>query len=580
MIVYAASPTKTLAIVLVTVGIVALLAAIFTLLYIFVFSRNAVKKQVRELERKYSYFEALLMGQDSQYIRRLEIVSHTNLLYVEKYNVYSKKFKDVFDNDGKFAESMIKQLNALISSNQYKNIKLVIADAKKAVAIFEQSVNKLDGELYEILKPEEEARQAIVKLKDNYRRVKQIFYSNNNDLELVSSSFSKIFDRLDNSFVEFDQHIESAEYDEANENLPTIEKVIEALEVALAELPNLCIMVQSVIPEKIDQLTNEYNAVEKRGVPLFNLSYRHKVEVWNNTLENLKQRLINLQTAGVKEEIDRIQNQIEDVKSKLNTEVDDKTVFEEAADKLYKSAINLEKEFLKICSLLPEVEKIYKIGDEQHAQINELKQSMNNLGSSKRTLDNYIHSGTKQPYSILRKKLDELQQDYDVAEKGINDFKTYIDSLRTSCEEAYTLIFVYYYRCKQAEATLREIGIDAFAEQYHDSIEACYELLNEIDQTLKVQPIDVPFVNAKVEELKNIANHFFDDVEDKYREQQLAESAIVYANRDRNHQTDVHQQLCVLEQSFFAGEFMKTYHDANAIYKRMHAEETSNDGGR
>ena len=47
MIVYAASPTKTLAIVLVTVGIVALLAAIFTLLYIFVFSRNAVKKQVR-----------------------------------------------------------------------------------------------------------------------------------------------------------------------------------------------------------------------------------------------------------------------------------------------------------------------------------------------------------------------------------------------------------------------------------------------------------------------------------------------------------------------------------------------------
>ena len=580
MIVYADSPTKTIGIVFIIVGIVALLAVVFTLLYIFVFSRNAVKKQVRELEKKYSYFEALLMGQDSQYIRRLEIVSHTNLLYVEKYNVYSKKFKDVFDNDGKFAESMIKQLNALISSNQYKNIKIVISDAKKAVAVFEQSVNQLDAELYEILKPEEEARQAIIKLKDNYRRVKQIFYSNNNNLELVSSSFSKIFDRLDNSFVEFEQHIESAEYDEANENLPTIKKVIEALETALAELPNLCIMVQSVIPEKIEQLTNEYNAVEKRGVPLFNLSYRHKVEMWNNSLENLKKKLINLQTAGVKEEIERIQNQIEEVKSRLNSEVDDKEVFEEAADKLYKAAINLEKDFLKICSLLPEVEKIYKIGDEQRDQIKELNQNMNNLGSSKRTLDNYIHSGTKQPYSILRKKLDELQQDYDIAEKGINDFKTYIESLRTSCEEAYTLIFVYYYRCKQVEALLREIGIESFAEQYHDSVEACYELLNEIDQTLKVQPIDVAFVNSKVEELKNIANHLFDEVEDKNREQQLAESAIVYANRDRNHQTDVHQQLCVLEESFFSGEFMKTYHDANAIYKRMHAEETSNDGGR
>ena len=64
----------------------------------------------------------------------------------------------------------------------------------------------------------------------------------------------------------------------------------------------------------------------------------------------------------------------------------------------------------------------------------------------------------------------------------------------------------------------------------------------------------------------------------KYREEQLAESAIVYANRDRNHQADVHQQLSVLEESFFEGEFVKVYHDANAIYRRMHVEEAGNNG--
>ena len=78
-----------------------------------------------------------------------------------------------------------------------------------------------------------------------------------------------------------------------------------------------------------------------------------------------------------------------------------------------------------------------------------------------------------------------------------------------------------------------------------------------------------------VEQLKNSANSFFDDVENKCREAQLAESAIVYANRDRNHQADVHQQLGVLEKSFYNGEFMKVYHGANAIYRRMHAEESN-----
>ena len=68
----------------------------------------------------------------------------------------------------------------------------------------------------------------------------------------------------------------------------------------------------------------------------------------------------------------------------------------------------------------------------------------------------------------------------------------------------------------------------------------------------------------------------FDDVENKYREEQLAESAIVYANRDRNHQADVHQQLSVLEKSFFQGEFVKVYHEANNVYKRTHVEDSDN----
>ena len=55
---------------------------------------------------------------------------------------------------------------------------------------------------------------------------------------------------------------------------------------------------------------------------------------------------------------------------------------------------------------------------------------------------------------------------------------------------------------------------------------------------------------------------------------QLAESAIVYANRDRNHQEDVHQQLNVLEEAFYNGEFVKVYHDANALFKRMHVEDS------
>ena len=54
-------------ILLIVAGLIVLGVGLF-LLYHFVISRNRIKHQIRELEKKYSYLDALLIGQDSQYI--------------------------------------------------------------------------------------------------------------------------------------------------------------------------------------------------------------------------------------------------------------------------------------------------------------------------------------------------------------------------------------------------------------------------------------------------------------------------------------------------------------------------------
>ena len=105
MRVLSASPV--LITILVVLGTAILGFGIF-LLYHFVISRNSYKKQLRDLERKYSYLDALLIGQDSQYIHRLEIISRTNLLFVEKYNMYSRRFKEVFDGACDFIDTSTK----------------------------------------------------------------------------------------------------------------------------------------------------------------------------------------------------------------------------------------------------------------------------------------------------------------------------------------------------------------------------------------------------------------------------------------------------------------------------------------
>ena len=573
------SSGERVAVIVAAIGGSIVLGVLLFLLYHFVISRNRIKHQVRELQKKYSYLDALLIGQDSQYIHRLEIISRTNLLYVDKHEKFSRRFKEIYENDDKFAESMLKQLNALINNKQFKNIKTVIGDTKKAMKVFEDKVNALDNDLYTLIKPEEDSRQSILKLKESYRRVKQTFYANSSDLDLVSSSINQVFDKLDQMFVEFETHIESAEYDDAQGLLPTISKVVNALESALSQLPNLCILVNTVIPEKIEDLKKDYEVLEAQGLPLYNLAFQTKLGEWNNDLNIIRTRLTKLQIGNIMESLDALQSEIEEMRELLNNEQSDKNFFETHNEEIYQNVVDLEKSFLKICSLLPGLYRTYVVTDERKEKVEALKQTMNSLGTTKQSLDNYVHSSLKQPFSTLKGKLDELNNQYATAKEGMEEFKQYIEFLKTSSEEAYTLVFVYYYRLKQEESLLREIAIPEFSEPYKVRIEDCYDLLNEIDKAIKVQPIAVDEINEKVASLKGNANALFDEIENKFREMQLAESAVVYANRDRNHQDDVHQQLSALEQEFYQGEFVKVYHEANAIFKRMHVEDTGTANG-
>ena len=82
-------------ITLIVIGVI-LFLALLVLLYIFVLLPSSYRKQARVLEKKFSYLDAKLIGQDSQYIHRIEIISRTNLLYLDKYETFSRRFKSIF----------------------------------------------------------------------------------------------------------------------------------------------------------------------------------------------------------------------------------------------------------------------------------------------------------------------------------------------------------------------------------------------------------------------------------------------------------------------------------------------------
>lgn len=552
------------------VGCSAVVIAVLVLVYLFAIRPIRFKKQIKDLTKRFSYLDAKLIGQDSQYFHRLEIISRTNLLYLDKYEVFSRRFKAIFENEDKYCDSMLKSLNSLYSAKQFKKFRAKLLETKKAIDVFEESVTAFDANLYDVIKLEEDCRKSIDVLKETYRHIKQTYYSESSEIQMVAPTFAKVFEKIDNTFASFDDKLESAEYDEINEEIPNINNVLTALGRVLIDLPNLCSLTKTILVEKIAEITNKYSETEKQGIPLYHLGFKKLSDDWKKRIAELNKKIINLQTFGVHAECELIITEINDTSRQLDEEITCRDEFNAKYKETYDKVNDIEKVFIKLCASLPQVKQIYKI-DEQLDHIDQLSVQVGNLTNSKRFLEGFVYSGIKQPYSLLRKQLDELIEDYELVANSVNIFKQYIDSLKSTAEEAYKMVFVYYERVKQTESLLSTIDIDDFTNQYTDKINAIYDVLNDIHSQLNTQPIDVREVSNKIEQLKNIANAMFDEIDIKVHESKVSEATLVKLNNFRNEQ-DIGQSISTLESAFYKGDFASVNSQANTIYQSKEAQ--------
>lgn len=563
---------STPAIVGIVIGSICGAALIGILVYFLLFSGLRYKKQVRELSRRFEYLHALLFGQDSQYVKRIEIISLTNLLYVNTHMTFNKRFKDIRDKGDASAQTTINDLKDLLSDRDYKALKAALPKAKEVIDSYDDEVNSLNSDLLVVIKPEEECRQKSLMLKEELRKIKQDYYVKQADLTLVAPSFETVFNKLDDRFKDFESYVESAQYEDANNRLPEISKVLKELANAIKEMPNICVTIQSVIPEKLASLENKYEELLSSGYPLHHLLVKGNIEDMRRELNILTNSVQKFELDGVNERLDGMLAQIDDYFNSFEKEKDARVSFESDCDKVYSYANSIDKKYIRLCNSLPEVKKIYVISEEENAKIGAIKVLVNKAGATKRSLDTFIHSVTKQPYTILVEKMNLLNDESNSTSQAIDDFDRYLLSLKNDSEVAFNSVSTFDTKMKDAEYYLRLMDIPALNKKYQADIDRCYDLLNQIYTKLNGLPIDVALINQLENELNQVGESVFNSTKEDYQLMLMANGSILFANRDRRHLGEMDATLKQAEGFYFSGEFKKAYDETNAVLKRIAGE--------
>ena len=552
-----------------SVGGVVLLAAVGVLLYMTVFAHQRLKREVSELSKRYSYYHSLLNAQDAQYIKRIEMISLTNLLYVDIYQTLIKRYKELRDKHDAVTSTAIFNLKDYLEERNYKDLKLAIPETEQKLELFEKEAEKLHQDLLARIKPEEDCKQEAVNLKERLRIIKQDYYSKQADLTMMAESFERVFDLIEKNFQKFDEYIDGAQYDEAKDVLPKISNVLTSLTKELIVLPNLCIAIEKVLPEKISNINDVYNNLVKEGYPLGHLHFNQTMMEIDAAMANITKRVKNFDLKDVQIELDEISFRIDEFATSFEKEKAAKDNFEKECDRIYEANAVIEKKYIKLCNSLPDVKKIYLLPSDEQAKIDSIKILINKAGATKRSLDTFIHSGAKQPYSTLVEKMKVLDEESTQASTAIDEFDQFLLSLKTDCENALKKLKKYYDELKVSEELLHKINLPSINEKYVARIDELYKNIGETYSLLHNIPIDVNAVNLLSNDLDKIGEPLIAAIKKDYGDMLLCESSIVYGNRFRYGAPELNSYLVNSEALYFAGDFQKCYEDTTAHIKRI-----------
>ncbi|MCR5079268.1 MAG: septation ring formation regulator EzrA [Bacilli bacterium] len=555
-----------------SVGFVALIG-LAVLLYFTLFAHMILKKKVREAERKFEYLHALLMGQDSQYIKRIEIISQTNLVYCDIHLAYSKRFKEIRDNSDSFMQTEINRIRDLVDEHNYKSLRIELPHVKEELAEFEAKVNGLNDDLKTVIKPEEECHQISLQLKERLRQVKQDYYVKQTELFLVADSFEKVFSRLDEVFHTFEDFVDSGHYEEAKETLKTTPAIIDELSRDLAVLPDLCISIQSVLPDKINSLRNRYETMIDEGYPLFMIMPKERTSEMSEELEVVTRKVQSFKLAGIQDELDGISAEIEEYFDAFEKEKVARVKFENECEGIYQENSLIEQKNIRLMNAIPDIKKAYAIPAEEQAKVDGIKALISKASATKRNLDTYIHSADNQPYTVLVEKMYLLRDEAQDAERAIQEFNDYLQSLKSDSENALRQVAVYYEMMQSSEIVLRKINISSVTEEYSPRIAELYQTIDKIFNLLYTRPIDVVAINSLVEGLMREGDDVCSGIKKLYDSMIMADAAILMANRERKDFSQMNVILQQTEKLYFAGQFETCYEDTRAAIQRLRFNE-------
>lgn len=550
-----------------------IICAVFLLLiiflYVFLVSRAKTKKMAKNLKNKVDSLNDFAINQFTNLLSRMNVIAQINDKYKDLYESYRITRDSIVAKHKAPLDKKTNEILELCSANKLKVAKLKIQEAEILFKAYFSQINELEKDLQTYLIRDEECHEFSIPYKRTYGEIKNIYLAHADELSFVYSSLNEVFIKIEKVFQEFDDLTNAAEYDKAKEKISSLDKVLDALKDYIQKTPSLCVRINLVIPEKIEGIKKLYGEFDDAKYPLHHLRINFTLEEIEKSLESIKRQIINFQIKNISSELDSIDEELLSLNYAFEEEKNARIYFDANIDNAYNTSTDLEKKCLKLKRDLPEYKKIYHIQTRFSNETNELQDMIASLARYRRELDTYMHSSSKQPYSVLENKLNELIATNENISQTIESFQKYFKSLKVDSDFAFSTMHRKFVSLKELEYKLKCMNIQSYEEELKSQFKKGYDILDGIGMIINQRPLNVEALNDSVSRIVQLEQMLSDEINKSIESMKDAEESIVCANAYRQEFQDAKQSLLRAENCFFEHDFYESFQISAGTIKKI-----------
>ena len=546
--------------------IIAALALVAVLILFFLLRKVQNEKLKNELKALQVRMNAVTSVPLAFKLNKATSISKINEEMAKQVDDYRDKYEACQKNLDQI-KSLIENLEDDIECRNHKQAKEAILIVKENLNDSEKEVAEIETFLDTITKREQIQREYSNSLKDKYREIKQLFNENLVELSFANEGVEEELKVCENLFSSFEEQIYANNFVKAQENLEEIAAKLDRIQADINTIPDLVHLSKGILPTLLDEIDLQYTLSRQRNVYLNHMNIDSRVSIVNKNLTRSTKAIACAELDGVLDDLNAGRSELEAILAGIEKENSAYTNTKKDLETIRDYIKEIEKTYDYISTVfeidrekydLLELTDLFKI---KEAKIDGFKHRHDDIAKG-------IEEGAVPATSLLEQSASLLKNVSDEKDL-ILSYKHKIDKATTDENRAITQATKFQIVLNEVEVKIAQYRLPAISDTYKDDLKIAHDKVNDIKLLLTAIPLDIPLLNAKVQEALDYVYKLYNNVNNVISMALMVENAIVFGNKYRSTYPEVDSEMSKAEFAYLNGEYTQSLKIALACIEKL-----------